>query len=81
VSIAELRVQIQARKFRAMELAAEIERRLQEIRDLMSGYPLVKLKEIKLHLIAKISAEAARLQDEYLQVLKEIELGEKELEG
>lgn len=81
MSVAELKAQIQARKFKAMELAAEMDRRAKDIADLMSAYPLVKLKDLKFRLIASISAEAAKLQDEYLQVQKEIEAGERELAG
>jgi hypothetical protein len=77
--IARLREAIQARKFRKMELAGEIDRKLREIKDLLAGYPLAKIPELKLHLIAQLAAEAAALQDKYTGLQREIELAEKEL--
>jgi hypothetical protein len=77
--IARLREAIQARKFRKMELSGEIDRKLREIKDLLAGYPLAKIPELKLYLIAQLAAEAAALQDKYMGLQREIELAEKEL--
>ncbi len=78
--IARLKTEIQARKFRALELAAEIDRKVKDIKEALSGYPLTKPENLRLAMIAEISAVLERLQAEYLQVQREIELAEKELQ-
>ncbi len=77
--IARLREAIQARKFKSMELAGEIDRKMRELRDQMAAWPLVKIKDLKLRLIAQLAGEAADLQKEYLQQQKEIAQAEEEL--
>ena len=79
--IARLRTEIQARKFKAAGLAAEIDRRVRDIKDALSGYPLTKPEALRLSLVADISAQLEKLQEEYLQLQREIETAEKELNG
>jgi hypothetical protein len=79
--IAELKTQIAARKFKSMEISGEIDRKVRDIRAALSGYPLTKIKDLRLALVAQIAAEAVALQTEYLALLAEIEAAEKELEG
>lgn len=76
---ARLRTEIQARKFRSMELATEIDRKLRDIKNALSGYPLSKIKDLRLPLVAQLAEEAADLQKEYLAALSEIAEAEKEL--
>lgn len=78
--IARLKTEIQARKFRALELAAEIDRKVKDIKEALSGYPLTKPENLRLAMVAEISAELEKLQAEYLQLQREIELAEKELQ-
>lgn len=78
--IARLKTEIQARKFRALELAAEIDRKVKDIKEALSGYPLTKPENLRLAMVAEISAELEKLQEEYLQLQREIELAEKELQ-
>lgn len=77
--IARLKTEIQARKFRALELAGEIDRKVRDIKDALAGYPLTKPGELRLAMVAEISAELERLQAEYLRLQGEIEAAEKEL--
>ncbi len=77
--VASLREAIQARKFQSMEMATQIDRRVRELRNLLSGSPLTKIQDLQLSLIARISAEAAGLQTQYLELQREIETAEKEL--
>jgi|GEM_PF-953667 len=79
--VARLKTEIQARKFRATELAAEIDRRVRDIKEALSGHPLTKPESIRLSLVADIAEELEKIQGEYLQLLKEIETAEKELNG
>lgn len=78
--IARLKTEIQARKFRALELAAEIDRKVKDIKEALAGYPLTKPENLRLAMVAEISAELEKLQAEYLQLQREIELAEKELQ-
>ncbi len=78
--IARLKTEIQARKFRALELAAEIDRKVKDIKEALAGHPLTKPENLRLAMVAEISAELERLQAEYLQLQHEIELAEKELQ-
>ena len=78
--IARIRQEIQARKFKKMELSGEIDRRVRDLRDLLAGFPLVKIPELKLRLISHLANEAANLQEKYLEIQKEIETAEKELD-
>lgn len=78
--IARLKSEIQARKFRAMELSTEIDRRVREVRNLLAAFPLAKIRELQLALVSRLADEAADMQGEYLKLLEEIEQGEKELE-
>lgn len=77
--IARLKSEIQARKFRAMELSTEIDRRVREVRNLLAGFPLAKIRDLQLALVSRLADEAAGMQKEYLELLEEIERGEKEL--
>ncbi len=81
MSIAELKTQIQSRKFKAMEISNKIDGKVRDIRKLLSGYPLTRIKDLQLPLIAQVSAEASSLQAEYLTLLDEVETAEKELNG
>jgi hypothetical protein len=76
---AELKEAIQARKFRLMELSGLIDRNLREIKGGFARYPLVKISEMPLHSLAQLLNDTARLQDEYRDVQREIEMGEREL--
>ncbi len=78
--IARLKTEIQARKFRALELAAEIDRKVKDIKEALAGHPLTKPENLRLAMVAEISAELEKLQAEYLQLQHEIELAEKELQ-
>jgi hypothetical protein len=78
--IARLKTEIQARKFRALELAAEIDRKVKDIKEALAGYPLTKPENLRLAMVAEISSELERLQAEYLQLQCEIERAEKELQ-
>jgi len=78
--IARLKTEIQARKFRALELAGEIDRKVKDIKEALAGYPLTKPENLRLAMVAEISAELEKLQAEYLQLQREIELAEKELQ-
>ncbi len=78
--IARLRTEIQARKFRAMELTTEIDRKIRAIKELLGGYPLTKIRDLQIRVMADLAVEAAQLQDEYHTVLQDIEAGEKELD-
>lgn len=80
-AIAQLRVEIQARKFRRMEISGEIDRKVREIRSLLAGFPLAKIKDMQLALVADIAAQVACLQERYLTLQDEIEAAEKELDG
>jgi len=77
--IARLRTEIQARKFRALTLAADIDRKVKDIKEALAGYPLTKPENLRLAMVAEISAQLERLQEEYLKLQREIELAEKEL--
>lgn len=77
--IARLKTEIQARKFRALELAAEIGRKVKDIKEALAGYPLTKPENLRLAMVAEISGQLEKLQEEYLQILREIEIAEKEL--
>ncbi len=79
--IARLKSEIQARKYRATVLAAEIDRRVRDIKDVLSGHPFAKPEDIRLSLVADIAEELEKFQAEYLKLLKEIETAEKELNG
>ena len=78
--IARLKTEIQARKFRALELAADIDRKVKDIKEALAGYPLTKPENLRLAMVAEISAELEKLQADYLQLQHEIELAEKELQ-
>ena len=75
----ELKEAIQARKFRMMEKAGQFDQRVREIKGLLGRYPLIKISELQMHLIAQRATEAASLQREYLDLEREIEMAEKEL--
>jgi hypothetical protein len=77
---AELKEAIQARKFRSMELSGQIDRNLREIKGGFARYPLVKILELPLHSLAQLLNDTARLQDEYRNLQREIEMAEKELD-
>lgn len=79
--IAALKEKIAARKYKSMELSGEIDRKVRDIRNALSGYPLTKIKDLHLQLVLQLAEEAAALQHDYLELLKEIDLGEKELNG
>ncbi len=79
--IARLKTEIQARKYRAMELSGEIDRRVRDIKNALSGYPLAKIKDLPLPLVAQLASEATSLQAEYLQLISDIEMAERELQG
>jgi hypothetical protein len=76
---AELREAIQARKFRGMELAGQIDRNLREMKGLLARYPLAKIDELQLHSLAQLANDTATLQDKYRENQREIEIAEKEL--
>jgi excinuclease UvrABC ATPase subunit len=78
--IARLKTEIQARRFRALEIAAEIDRKVKDIKEALAGYPLTKPENLRLAMVAEISSELERLQADYLQLQREIELAEKELQ-
>jgi len=78
--VARLKTEIRARKFRLIELTNEIDRKIRDIKDLLSGHPLAKIKDLRLRSVAESANEVADLQDKYLDLLEEIRLGEKELE-
>jgi len=75
--IAMLKEKIAARKYKSMELTGEIDRKIRDIRAALP--PLTKIKDMRLPLVAQLAAEAAALQSEYLELLREIEEAEKEL--
>jgi len=77
--IARLKTEIQARKFRAMELATAIDLKIRGIKELLSGYPLTRVKDLQIRVMSELVGDAAKLQEEYLAVLRDIEVGEKEL--
>lgn len=77
--VATLKERIAARKYRSMELAGEIDRKIRDIKEALSGYPLDKIKDLRLALVSQLSEEASALQDEYLTILSEIAEAEKEL--
>jgi hypothetical protein len=76
---ARLKTEIRARKFHLMELTNEIDRKIRDIKDLLSGHPLTKIKDLRLRSVAEIAEEVANLQDKYLALLEEIKIGEREL--
>jgi excinuclease UvrABC ATPase subunit len=78
--IARLKTEIQARRFRALEIAAEIDRKVKDIKEALAGYPLTKPENLRLAMVAEISSELERLQADYLQLQREIERAEKELQ-
>lgn len=77
--IAALKEKIAARKYRSMELAGEIDRKIRDIREALGGYPLDKIKDLRLALVSQLAEEAAALQEEYLTILSEIAEAQKEL--
>ena len=77
--VARLKTEIQARKFRAMEIAGEIDRKVKDIKEALSGYPLTKPENLRLAMVAEISAELEKLQEQYLELQREIEAAQKEL--
>lgn len=77
--IAALKEKIAARKYRSMELAGEIDRKIRDIKEALSGYPLDKIKNLRLSLVSQLAQETASLQEEYLAILSEITEAEKEL--
>ncbi|MHB8110879.1 MAG: hypothetical protein ACYDHW_12720 [Syntrophorhabdaceae bacterium] len=77
--IARLTMEIRARKQRAIEIAAEIDRRVKDIKEALSGYPLTKPENLRLAMVAEISTQLEKLQEEYLKLQREIEAAEKEL--
>ncbi len=77
--VARLKTEIQARKFRALEIAEAIDRKVKDIKEALSGYPLTKPENLRLAMVAEISAELEKLQEQYLQLQREIEIAEKEL--
>jgi len=79
--IQRLKTEIQSRKFRSMEIAAEIDVKVREIKKLLASYPLIKLRDLELHLIDQLASEAHALKKQYTALQKEIELAEKELES
>ena len=78
--IARLKTEIQARRFRALEIAAEIDRKVKDIKEALAGYPLTKPENLRLAMVAEISSELERLQADYLQLQRESERAEKELQ-
>ena len=79
--IARLKAEIRDRRMRSMEVAGDIDRRLRDVKNLLSTYPLAKIKDLSLPLVAQLAGEAKALQEEYLALLDEIEKGERELQG
>lgn len=75
--IARLMTEIRARKFRAKEIADQIDRKVKDIRQSLD--PLAKPEDLRLGMVAQISAELEKLQEEYLQLQREIEAAQKEL--
>jgi len=53
---------------------------VKDIKEALAGHPLTKPENLRLAMVAEISAELERLQAEYLQLQHEIELAEKELQ-
>jgi hypothetical protein len=76
---AQLREQIQARKFRVMELEVKIGNIGDEIR-FMIGTKLTKNTQIPFATIAHRAQKAAELSDLHSRLQTEIALAEKELE-
>jgi hypothetical protein len=74
-----MKMEIRARKQRSSELAAEIDRKLRDIKELLAWIAPPKIKDLRLPLVAQLAKEAADLQKEYLAVLAEIAQAEKEL--
>jgi len=56
-----------------------IDRKVKDIKEALSGYPLTKPENLRLAMVAEISAELEKLQEQYLQLQREIEIAEKEL--
>ena len=77
--LARLQMEIRARRQRATELTAEIDRKIRDIKDALTGHALKKPEELRLAMVAEISGQLEKLQEEYLQILREIEIAEKEL--
>ena len=78
--VARLQMEIRARRQRATEISAEIDRRVKDIKDALSGAAVAKPENLRLAMVAEISARLEKLQEEYLQLQREIETLEKELQ-
>jgi len=77
--IARLRTEIQALKYRREKLSLEIDRKIRDIKSLLGAFPAAKISDLRLALVAEQAREAAALQEEYLEILRDIEAAEKEL--
>jgi hypothetical protein len=77
--IAVLREKLQARKYRRMEIATAIDGKVRDIRHALAGYPLDKIADLPLDLVARLAGEAAELQGQYRALNDEIATVEREL--
>jgi len=78
--VARLQMEIRARRQRATEISAEIDRRGRDIKDALSAAAVARPENLRLAMVAEISARLEKLQEEYLQLQREIETLEKELQ-
>jgi len=78
--VARLQMEIRARRQRATEISAEIDRRVRDIKDALSAAAVARPENLRLAMVAEISARLEKLQAEYLQLQREIETLEKELQ-
>jgi len=77
--VARLKSLIEARSYRRDNLKAEIYRKILDLKDLLAGYSVTSVEDLRLKLAAQVASEAAALQEEYIQCLREIEAAKKEL--
>jgi molecular chaperone GrpE (heat shock protein) len=77
--VARLQMEIRGRKQRATELAEEMKRKVGDIKNALLTAEITKPENLRLGLVAELSAKLEKLQEEYLQLQREIEILEKEL--
>ena len=75
-----LKTELQARKFRAMELATEADGKIRAIKDLLVTASITPLHEINCELIKTLAVELLQLKNEYKKISEEMAKIKKELE-
>ncbi len=78
--VARLMTEIRARKFSANEIAERINSKVEDIKKALSAAVVAKPEDLRLSMIAEISADLEKLQKRYLELQREIEILEKELQ-